>query len=167
MVGSPQVVTLFNREKMIKLKQALKENRLSLPQPPTPVGDYLATMQTGNLLYVSGQLPIKNQTLLYKGQIGKNLSVEEGYDAAELCALNLLSQLEQNLNKKKLQRIIKIEGFINCGASFDAHAEVLNGASNLLSKLLAERAGHVRTVMGCNSLPLDAAVELSAIVEIG
>jgi enamine deaminase RidA (YjgF/YER057c/UK114 family) len=151
---------------MNKLKQALKENQLSLPQAPTPVGAYLATIQSGNLLYVSGQLPIKNGTLLYKGQIGKNLTLEEGYAAAELCALNLLSQLEQELDGSKLRRIIKIEGFINCCASFNAHAEVLNGASNLLSKLLAGRAGHIRTVLGCTSLPLDAAIELSAIVEI-
>lgn len=151
---------------MVKLKQALQENGLSLPQAPTPVGAYQATLQTGNIVYVSGQLPFKNGSILYKGQIGKNLTVREGYAAAELSALNLLSQLESHLNTNTLKQIIKIEGLINCDVMFEAHAEVLNGASNLLSTLLAERAGHVRTVMGCSSLPLNAAIELSAIIEL-
>lgn len=151
---------------MTVLKQALADYGLSLPQAPTPVGAYRATIKSGKYFYISGQLPIKNGKLLYKGQLGKELTIEQGYDAAELCALNILSQLENKLLQNKIRQIIKIEGFISCCESFNAHAEVLNGASDLLSKILLEKAGHTRTVMGCNSLPLGAAVEVSAVVEI-
>ena len=151
---------------MTKFKQELTIQGLSLPQAPTPVGAYKATITSGKLLYISGQLPFENGELLYKGKIGQELTVENGYEAAKLCALNILSQIEDNLQKNNFKRIIKIEGLINCCESFEQHAEVLNGASDLLSKLLLEKSGHVRTVMGCNSLPLNAAVEIAALIEI-
>jgi len=133
---------------------------------PTPVGAYEAIIKTGKIFYISGQLPIKNGKLLYKGKLGKDLSIEEGYAAAELCALNLLSQLGSNLQQYKVKQIIKIEGAINCCESFTLHADILNGASNLLSKILLDKSGHTRTVIGCNSLPLNAAIEISAIIEV-
>jgi len=151
---------------MTYFKQKLIAQGLSLPQAPTPVGSYMATITSEKLFYISGQLPFKDGELLYKGKIGKELTVESGYQAAKLCALNILSQIENNLQKTNFKRIIKIEGFINCCESFEFHAEVLNGASDLFSKLFPEKAGHVRTVMGCNSLPLNAAVEVAALIEI-
>jgi len=150
---------------VINLKQKLLRLGLNLPLAPTPVGAYSATVRSKNLLYISGQLPFKNSELIYKGKIGQNLTIEEGYEAAKLCALNIVSQMENNLQENNFKRIIKIEGFINCSNSFEQHAEVLNGASDLLSKLFLKKAGHVRTVMGCNSLPLNAAVEISALIE--
>lgn len=150
---------------MTNLKQKLLSLGLELPPAPTPVGAYLATIRSENLFYISGQLPFKNGKLVYKGKIGRDLTIEEGYEAAKLCALNILSQMENNLRKNNFKRIVKIEGFINCCSSFERHAEVLNGASDLLTKLLLKKAGHVRTVMGCNSLPLNAAVEITALIE--
>ena len=150
---------------MINLRQKLLRLGLDLPSAPTPVGAYSATISSENLLYISGQLPFKNSTLIYTGKIGQDLTIEEGYEAAKLCTLNILAQMENNLQKNNFKRIIKIEGFINCSSSFEQHAEVLNGASDLLSKLFLKKAGHVRTVMGCNSLPFNAAIEISALVE--
>lgn len=151
---------------MNELIHLLAAHGLVLPTAPTPVGAYLATTHAGKWVYISGQLPIRDGKLLFKGQIGEELTVEEGYAAAELCALNLLSQFEKHFSFNKLRQVIKIEGFINCCEGFDAHATVLNGASDLLSKILGDRAGHTRAVMGCTSLPLGAAIEVAAIVEL-
>lgn len=151
---------------MLDLKHILIAQGLSLPQAPTPVGAYCATIQSGKLFFVSGQFPFKNGKLLYKGQLGKELTTEEGYKAAELCALNLLSQLNENLNEEKIKQIVKVEGFINCCKSFEEHAKVLDGATNLLANVLKEKVGHTRSVMGCNSLPHGAAVEITAIIEL-
>jgi len=153
---------------MIEFKRALQAKGKSLPQAPVPVGRYHAVINAGSLLFISGQLPFRNGTLVYRGQLGNNLTVKEGAAAAELCALNLLSQIEKYLehHHKRLKQIIKIEGFICCTESFMDHAEVLDGASMLLSDILLDKAGHVRAVLGCNSLPLGAAVEIAAVVGI-
>lgn len=151
---------------MIEIEQILENDGIMLPQPPMPVGNYRATIDAGELIFISGQLPFKDGKLIYKGQVGKELTTEEGKAAAELCALNLLSHIANSLQQYKIKKIVKIEGFINCGESFTEHAEVLNGASDLLSKTLFEKAGHIRTVVGCSSLPLGAAVEIAAIVEL-
>jgi len=152
-------------KKVNDIKQALKANGIVLPQAPEPAGHYWATTLQGKLLFISGQLPFRNGTLIYQGQVGKTLTTEEGHVAAQLCALNILSHINNILEPHKLKQIIKIEGFINCTA-FTEHAQVLDGASQLLSKTFLEKAGHVRTVMGCNSLPLGAAVEIAAIAEL-
>lgn len=151
---------------MSTIKQLLTNTGLILPQAPTPVGAYRATMTSGKLLYVSGQFPFRTGSLEYKGQLGKDMTTEEGYQAAELCALNLLSQINKNHYDKKIIQLIKLDGFINCCASFEEHAQVLDGATNLISNVLGEHAGHTRTVSGCNSLPHGAAVEISAIIEL-
>ena len=103
---------------------------------------------------------------MYIGQLGKEISTEQGKEAAQLCALNILSQIEDRLTIKELQKIVKVEGYINAIDSFKEHAEVLNGASDLLSKVLGDKSGHIRTVVGGSSLPKGVAVEISAIVEI-
>jgi len=151
---------------MSDIKQNIKDNGITLPQTPIAVGNYHATINAGKLMFISGQLPFKNGKLLYKGQLGKELTTEDGKAAAELCALNLLSQITNSLQQYKLKQIVKIEGFINCSESFSEHAIVLNGASDLLSKALLEKAGHIRTVIGCTSLPLGAAIEIAAIIEL-
>lgn len=151
---------------MLTIKQGLKKRGLTLPKAPTPVGAYMATIRSENLLFISGQFPFINGKLLYKGKIGKNLSTSEGYAAAELCAINILSQLDTYLKNDQFKKLIKIQGLINCGESFTEHAAVLDGATNLLASILGEKSGHARSVIGCNSLPHDAAVEITAIVEL-
>ena len=151
---------------MTNIKELVSKHGLELPLSPVPVGNYKATVVVGNLLYISGQLPIKNGDFMYIGQLGKEISTEQGKEAAQLCALNILSQIEDRLTIKELQKIVKVEGYINAIDSFKEHAEVLNGASDLLSKVLGDKSGHIRTVVGCSSLPKGVAVEISAIVEI-
>lgn len=154
------------RQSTDDIKRLLETKGKLLPQAPIPVGSYRATIGSGKLLFISGQLPFSDGVLIYKGKLGKELTIVEGYAAAELCALNLLSHIAHPRQHYKLKQILKIEGFINCTAAFIEHAKVLDGASQLLSDTLADKAGHVRTVMGCNSLPLGAAVEIAAIVEL-
>ena len=167
MVVLPRVNMLRNQKNaMLELKQRLNEKGMTLPQAPTPVGAYSATIQSGNYLYVSGQFPFKDGKLQYKGQLGKDLSTHEGYLAAELCALNLLSQIDANMKDNKLNQIVKLDGYINSSEWFEGHAKVLDGATNLLASVLDNKAGHARSVMGCTSLPYCAAVEITAVIEL-
>ncbi len=150
----------------MNIKQLVINNGYRLPQAPTPVGNYLATINAGNLLFISGQMPINNGELIYKGRLGDELNIEQGTKAAQLCALNLLSQIDSSIGARKLKSVVKIEGYINASESFTEHAAVLNGASDLLRKVLGDKSGHIRTVIGCSSLPMGAAVEIAAIVEV-
>lgn len=134
-----------------------------LPEPPQPVGAYQATLHVGGLLFVSGQLPIMEGGMAYSGRVGQELTVEQGEQAARLCALNLLSQLHHALQERQLETIARIDGLVCAGHDFHDHAQVVNGASELLAEVLGDRAGHVRTAVGCSSLPMGAAVEIAAI----
>jgi len=157
---------LQNQLRIRKMKHSINNVNLELPQAPMPVGNYQATIAANNLVFISGQLPFKNGKLIYCGQLGKELTTEEGRQAAKMCALNILSHIANLAPLIKIKKVIKLEGFINSDSTFTEHAEVLNGASDLLAEVLGDRAGHIRTVLGCNSLPMGAAVEISAIVEL-
>jgi len=150
----------------MNIKQAAADKGYILPRAPQPVGNYKATLISGNRLYVSGQMPIRNGEMIYAGKLGDTLSVVKGQEAAKLAALNLLSQLDAALGERQLKSVLRLEGYINASANFTEHASVLNGASDLLAEVLGDRAGHVRTVFGCNSLPMGAAVEITAIVAL-
>jgi enamine deaminase RidA (YjgF/YER057c/UK114 family) len=150
---------------MNNIKKRLQELGFELPKAPEPVGNYKATLITGNLLYVSGQLPIINGKIIYQGQIAAGLSLDEGIKAAQLCALNILSQIDKSVGFDAVKNIIKVEGYISAATGFEDHANVLNGASDLFAKVLDDKAGHIRTVVGCTSLPLNAPVEISVIVD--
>jgi enamine deaminase RidA (YjgF/YER057c/UK114 family) len=148
---------------IINIEEQAKNMGLILPVTTKPIGSYKAIITSGNLAFISGQLPLYNGELKYKGKIGIELSIEEGYKAAELCALNTLS----HINKiKNFNRILKIDGYINCSKNFTMHARVLDGASDLFSSILGVQSGHTRSVLGCNSLPLGSAVEIMVTVEL-
>ncbi len=149
-----------------KLEQRLNKLGLVLPVAPDPIGIYEATTILGGLVYISGQLPIANGTLQYKGKIGAELSINDGYKASKLCALNILSQINRLGNNYTFKRLIRIDGYINCKENFIEHSSVLDGASDLFSSIQGNNIGHVRSVLGCSSLPLGAAVELVAIAEV-
>lgn len=151
---------------MSNLAHQLNKLNLQLPSAPRPVGNYKATLKTGNILYISGQLPIINGDVIYQGTLGKDLSVAEGEKAAEICALNILSQLNIYLKNDTLVQLIKVEGYINAIHAFEHHAKVLDGASDLFKTVLGEKSGHIRTVIGCTSLPLNVPVEISVIAEL-
>lgn len=150
----------------MNIRQLAADAGFSLPEAPLPVGCYRAAMETGKLIFISGQMPIKNGELIWAGKLGSELTIAEGQQAAQLCALNLLSQLEQVLLGREIRSLVKLEGYINASEDFTEHAAVLNGASDLMFDVLGKHSGHIRTVVGCTSLPLGAAVEVSLIAEL-
>jgi enamine deaminase RidA (YjgF/YER057c/UK114 family) len=148
------------------IEDTLKSLGISLPVPPAPAGSYLPVVLSGNLAYVSGQIPIEAGQVKFKGKVGMDLDVEGGQHAAALCITNGLAQLRATLGGlDRITRIVKVTGFVNCGPSFTDHPKVINGASDLLVKIFGDRGRHARAAVGMSSLPLDSAVEVEMIVE--
>ena len=140
---------------------------LTLPEPPEPVGSYKPFIRTGNLLFISGQLPLADGALAYRGQVGADLTPEQGYQSARVCALNALAQIRKALGGfDRLRVVVRVDGYINAAPGFFDLPQVLNGASDLFAEVLAEKAGHTRTVAAHSGLPMNAAVELGVIVEV-
>ena len=146
----------------------LKENNIVLPEAPAPVGSYLASKIVGKLLYISGQISMNSNGELIKGKLGKDLNTEEGYKAAERCALSILAQAKKILSGDldKIKSCVKIVGFVNSTNDFIEQPKVINGASDMLVKILEDKGMHTRAAVSVNSLPLGVAVEIDAIFEI-
>ena len=146
----------------------LKKLGIELPNPPEPVGAYVAFKKTGNLLFISGQLPISSDGKMIKGKIGKNLTLENGQEASRLCVINILAQLKKALNGdlNKVKHCIKITGYVNSTDNFKDQPKVINPASETLSKVIGNNGKHARAAVSSNSLPLEAAVEIEAIFEV-
>lgn len=152
---------------ILNIRKQLLSLDKTLPQPPQAVGNYKPFIIVGNMAFISGQLPIKNGRIIYKGKLGNELSIEEGKQAAELCALNILSQIVELEKEYNFKKLIKIDGCINSTSTFAQHANVLDAASDLFTSVLLKQAGHTRSVIGCSSLPLNAAIEIISTVEVG
>ena len=146
----------------------LKENNIVLPEAPAPVGSYVASKIVGKLLYISGQIPMNSKGELIKGKLGKDLNTEDGYKAAERCTLSILAQAKKILSGDldKIKSCIKIVGFVNSTDDFIEQPKVINGASDMLVKILEDKGMHTRAAVSVNSLPLGVAVEIDAIFEI-
>jgi len=146
----------------------LKENNISLPEAPAPVGSYVASKIVGKLLYISGQISMNSKGELIKGKLGKDLNTEDGYKAAERCALSILAQAKKMLsgNLEQIKSCIKIVGFVNSTSDFIEQPKVINGASDMLVKILEDKGMHTRAAVSVNSLPLGVAVEIDAIFEL-
>ncbi len=152
----------------MSIADKLTELGITFPDVPHPAGAYVPTVQTGNLVFVSGQLPVHEGKLAYTRKVGEqgHLTIEEGAKAARLCAINALAALNDALgNLDAIKRIVKVEVFVNSAAGFTAQAQVANGASELLKDLFGEAGQHTRAAVGVAELPLDAAVEVCMIVE--
>lgn len=149
-------------------EENLKKLNIILPPAPNPVGAYLAYRQSKNLIFISGQISLRANGELIKGKIGQNLTLEQGQEAAQVCAINILSQIKAACNGdlSKVKRCIKITGFINSTDDFTDQPKVINSASDLLVKIFEEKGKHSRAAVSANSLPLGAAVEIEAIFEI-
>lgn len=151
------------------VERELAKLGLVLPDYPKEIGVYIPYRVSGSLLFITGRLPILDNTLQYKGKIGKDLTIPQGTDAARLCAQNILTVVKKavNGNWSKIKSVTRINGLINCESSFEDHSKVMNGASSLLVTVFGEQIGsHTRTAAGVNSLPLGAAVEIDAIFEL-
>ena len=141
---------------------------IALPVPPAPVGGYVPFVITGTTLYIAGQLPLHNGSIGAQGLIGDNLARTEGQKAARYCAINILAQAKAALvgDLGRIVRVVKLAGFMTCGANFYDHAQVMDGASDLMVKLFGEAGRHTRTSVGVASLPRGATVEIDAVFEI-
>ena len=150
------------------IEKKIKELGLVLPKAPDPVGSYVASKISGKLLYVSGQISINSKGELIKGKIGKDLNLEEGYEAAKRCALNIISQANKacNYDLSKIKNCIKLTGYVNSTDDFVDQPKVINGASDLISSIFGENGKHTRAAVSVNSLPLGVAVEVDAIFEL-
>jgi len=140
---------------------------LFLPKAAAPVATYVAVARTGSLLVVSGQLPLSGGTLKATGKLGEDVTPELGRECAELCFLNVVAQLQAELGDLgRVRRIVRLGGFIACVPDFTQHATVMNGASDLAVAIFGDAGRHARSTIGVPSLPLDAPVEVEALVEI-
>jgi enamine deaminase RidA (YjgF/YER057c/UK114 family) len=145
----------------------LRELGLELPPPPRPAANYVGAVQTGHLLFVSGHGPTKDGKFIYLGKIGKDLSIEQGYEAARLIALNCLASAKTVLGDlDRITRVVKILGMVNCTEDFGEQPKVINGASDLLVQILGDAGRHARSAVGMQSLPFGMAVEIEMIFEV-
>ena len=149
-------------------EEILSKNGIDLPTAASPVGAYVAFKKIENLLYISGQLPISSKGELTKGKVGDNISLEEGQNAAKLCAINIIAQAKKAMNGDltKIKNCVKITGFVNSKDEFTDQPKVINPASELLALAFGENGKHARAAVSVNSLPLGVAVEIDAIFEI-
>ncbi len=150
------------------IEENIKKLNINLPNAPDPVGSYVATKIVGKLLYVSGQISINENGEFIKGKLGKELNVEEGYEAAKRCALNIISQTKKACNNdlSKIKSCIKLTGYVNSTDDFIEQPKVINGASDIISSVFGNIGKHTRAAVSANSLPLGVAVEVDAIFEI-
>ena len=147
-------------EKLVQLK-------ITLPEVPTAIGSYVDVRRVGNLLYLSGKGPRNANGEYTTGKLGQELSVQQGYDAAKLTAINQLAVLRKELGSlNNVKQIVKVNGYVNCTAAFSDQPKVINGFSDLMIQVFGEPGKHARTALGTNALPMNMAVEVEMIVEV-
>ena len=153
---------------MSEIENKIKELNIKLPNPKPPVGAYVATKIVGNLLFISGQISIDENGELIKGKVGKDLSTEQGYEAAKRCGLSLVAQAKDACDGdlSKIKSCIKLTGFVNSTNDFTEQPKVINGASDLIASIFGDAGIHTRAAVSTNSLPLGVSVEVDAIFEL-
>ena len=151
----------------MSIETKLEELGITLPEAPAAVAAYQPWIRTGNLIFTSGQLPFRDGQIAYEGKLGAELSQDDGYQAARQCALNAIAQLKAaSGNLDKIQKIVRIEGYVHCADGFRGHPQVLNGASDLVAEIFGEKGKHTRLALGINEMPLNAAVQLAMTAEV-
>lgn len=151
----------------MEIEAKLKELGITLPKPPGPVAVYVPAVQVGDLLFLSGTTCYVDGEFLYTGRVGEELTLEEGYAAARQTALNLLSVIQATLGDlDRVERVVKLNGYVNSAREFDRQPEVINGASELLEEVFGERGRHARTALGVSALPAHIPVEIELIVQV-
>ena len=147
------------------IEEKIKSLGITLPNPPTPAGSYIPAIKTGNLLFISGQIPMENDKVLFTGKVtDKNL--ETAQKSARMGAINLLAQIKRELgNLDKVKKIIRLSGFVNSDAEFYQHPKVINAASDLFFEIFGDKGKHSRIAVGVACLPLNSMTEIDAIIE--
>lgn len=152
---------------MMSIHDKLKKMNISLPPPPIPVAAYVPAVTAGDLVFISGTLPMKEGKLLFTGKLGKDLTVEQGVECARQAALNALATLQKQIGDlSRVKQIVRLTGFVASSEGFNQQPQVLNGASLLLGELFEEKGKHARAAVGAAELPLNAPVEIELIVQI-
>ena len=152
----------------MNFERKIEELNIKLPEAKPPVGSYVATKITGNLLFISGQISIAENGDLIKGKIGKDLSTEQGYNAAKRCGLSIVAQAKVACDGdlSKIKSCLKLTGFVNSTDNFTDQPKVINGASDLIASIFGDAGMHTRAAVSTNSLPLGVSVEVDAIFEL-
>jgi enamine deaminase RidA (YjgF/YER057c/UK114 family) len=153
---------------MSKIDARLKELGLTLPEPTKPVANYVPWVRTGNLVFISGQGAVQDGKILYAGQLGTNVSIEDGIKSARLCAINVLAHIRDACggDLDRVKRIVKLLGFVNSSTDFGDQPKVVNGASDLMVEVFGDKGRHARSAVASPSLPFNLSVEVEAIAEI-
>ena len=152
----------------MSFEENIKNLKIVLPDAKAPVGSYVATKIVGKLLFISGQISINENGELIKGKIGKELTTEDGYNAAKRCGLSIISQVKSACENdlSKIKSCIKLTGFVNSTDNFIEQPKVINGASDIIASIFGDAGMHTRAAVSTNSLPLGVSVEVDAIFEL-
>ena len=152
----------------MNFEDKIKELKIELPEAKAPVGNYVATKKVGNLLYISGQVSINSNGELIKGKVGKDLTTDEAYKAAERCGISIIAQVKSACDGdlSRVKSCIKLTGFVNSTNDYTDQPKVINGASDLIASIFGEAGMHTRAAVSTNSLPLGVSVEVDAIFEL-
>lgn len=146
----------------------LKELGIEIPDVAKPAAAYVPGVRSGNLVFVSGQVPFVKGEIVFKGKVGSDFTVEQGQECARVCALNAIAVVKDMLDGDldRVTRVVKLGGFVNCPSDFEQHPMVINGASNVVGEIFGDKGAHSRFAVGVGSLPFNVAVEVEAIFEV-
>jgi enamine deaminase RidA (YjgF/YER057c/UK114 family) len=152
-----------------QIDNRLKELGIELPEAAAPAANYVPYVISGNLVFVAGQVTFWNGELKYQGKVGQDFTVEQGAEAARLCGLNIIAQVKAACggDLDKVERVVRLGGFVNAGPDFHDHPKVINGASDLMVEVFGDKGRHARAAVGASALPLNVATEVDAIFQIG
>jgi len=149
----------------VLIEEKIKALEITLPNPPTPAGSYIPAVKTGNLLFISGQIPMEEGKVLFTGKVSDD-NLETAQKSAKMCAINLLAQMKRELGDlDKVTRIVRLSGFVNSDPEFYQHPKVINAASDLFFEIFGDKGKHSRIAMGVACLPLNSMTEIDAIIE--
>ena len=153
---------------MYSFEENIMQLGINIPDMPAPLANYVPYKVSDNVVYVSGQGPVLNGDLMYKGKVNEDISIEDGIKAAELCCINIIAALKKSINGdwNRLDGFLKLGGFVNCKDDFYDQPKIINGASDLLVKIFGDQGRHARFAVGSNALPMNISVEIDAIIKI-
>ncbi len=148
------------------IEEKLESLGIKLPDSSTPAGSYVPAVRTGNLLYISGQIPMEDDKVIFTGKVSDN-NLEIAQKSARMCAINILAQIKREVgNLDKVSKIVRLSGFVNSVSEFSQQSKVINSASDLFFEIFGDKGKHSRIAIGVASLPLDSMTEIDAIIEI-
>jgi len=152
---------------MVDYEATMEKRGLVVPELPPAAGAYVPAVQTGSLVFCSGQGPFRDGSFAYLGKVGSDLTLEQGYESARIAALNCLAEIRTVIGSlNRIERIVQVRGFVNCEDDFFDQPKVINGCSELLLEIFGEKGRHARCALGTSSLPMNTPVEIEMVVEV-